>query len=270
MRTARGCLLVIAIAALIVPAAVAKIPRAFDYHSLLVSSDNPKELLLGTHNGMFRSLDGGRTWKAAGLAGRDVMNLAQDGPVIWATGHEVFTASDDGGRTWQNLTPKGLPTLDVHGFAVSAGGGRTLYAEIAGRGVYTSRDNGKSFQRLAADPAGAGMVMALTVALNGSIFAGDMQQGIYVHTGHGWTRTATGMAMALSVDPNDARRVIATTRGIALSTDSGRTWSAALKSKVMFGPIAWSPTDPGVAYAVGYDRSLWRTTDAGKSWSRIG
>src|SRR3989304_1769214 len=37
------------------------LPATSDYHSLLVSPDDPQRLLLGTHQGLYNSSDGGRT-----------------------------------------------------------------------------------------------------------------------------------------------------------------------------------------------------------------
>jgi photosystem II stability/assembly factor-like uncharacterized protein len=271
MRVSRALLAATAAALALAPSSLAQVPRASDYHSLLVSASNAKELLLGTHNGLFRSVDGGRTWKTAGLDNHDVMNLVQAGGTLWAAGHEVLAKSGDGGRTWTNVRPRDLPTLDVHGFAARPGKPNTLYAEIAGRGQYRSTDGGRTFQLLSKPPTGAGMIMGLSASSTGSLFAGDMQNGIFVSKdGRSWRQIATGMAMAVAVDPRNPGRVIATTKGVALSEDGGKSWQMALRSKVMFGPVAWSPHRSNLAYAVAVDRSLWRTTDGGTSWKKIG
>jgi photosystem II stability/assembly factor-like uncharacterized protein len=60
-----------------------------------------------------------------------------------------------------------------------------------------------------------------------------------------------------------------TSVGIEMSTDGGKTWHLSLKSNVMFGPVAWVATKPTVAYAVGFDRSFWRSDDRGASWTRV-
>jgi hypothetical protein len=36
------------------------------------------------------------------------------------------------------------------------------------------------------------------------------------------------------------------------------------------GPVAWAPGDPRIAYVVGFDRQLYRSADAGVTWSVVG
>jgi photosystem II stability/assembly factor-like uncharacterized protein len=247
----------------------ASVPRAADYHALLVLGGDPATMLLGTHRGVYRSTDGGRSWRLAGLAGQDAMNLVQARGAILMGGHDVFAVSVDGGKTWRPEHPTGLPTLDVHGLAVDPTNPRVVYAQIAMTGLYRSTDGGRSFHVVSRDVNGPMMSVAVTPA--GKLVVGDMTRGIYLSTtGRRWLHTATGMVMGLAVDPRDANRILATGDGIAISKDGGRTWSAALRSKVMFGPVAWSPSNPNLAYAVSDDRSLWRSIDGGKTWSRTG
>ncbi len=246
----------------------AAIPKASDYHSLLVLSPNAKTLLLGTHQGLFRSTDGGRRWRPDGLRGEDAMNLVRAGNTILMGGHDAFAESTNGGRSWRQFRPAGLPSLDVHGLAVDPRAPNVVYAQIAGTGLYVSADGGFSFRLVSSDVNGGMMQVAVTPA--GRLVVGDMSRGIWLsQTGRKWTHTATGMVMGVAVDPHDSNRVVATGRGIAISTDGGRNWRAALRSRVMFGPVAWAPDRPGLVYAVGYDRSLWRSSDSGKDWKRI-
>lgn len=270
-RFGRGHLAVLAAALLalaIVPVIAAGIPKASDYHSLIVSSTDPNTLLLGTHQGLYRSSDGGKTWHAAGLAGEDVMNLVRSGGTIFMGGHNVFAESTDGGKSWVAKRPSGLPNLDVHGLAADPRDPNTLYAQIANTGLYRSTDGARSFRLVSADVNGMMMQVAVTPA--GRLIVGDMSRGIFTSaTGKHWLNTANGMVMGIATDPKNPKRIVATGRGIAISNDGGRTWGTALASKLMFGPVAWSPQNPKLVYAVSYDRSLWRSTDAGKDWTRI-
>jgi Photosynthesis system II assembly factor YCF48 len=233
----------------------AAIPKASDYHSLLVLSPDAKALLLGTHQGLFRSTDGGHRWRPGGLRGEDAMNLVRAGNTILMGGHDVYAESTNDGRSWRHFRPAGLPSLDVHGLAVDPRAPNVVYAQIAGTGLYRSTDGGFSFRLVSSDVNGAMMQVAVTPA--GRLVVGDMSRGIWLsQTGRKWTHAATGMVMGVAVDPRDGNRVVATGRGIAISSDGGKSWSAALPSKRMFGPVAWAPDEPGLVYAVGYDRLL--------------
>jgi photosystem II stability/assembly factor-like uncharacterized protein len=59
-----------------------------------------------------------------------------------------------------------------------------------------------------------------------------------------------------------------TSYGVLLSTDGGKTWHPVLKTKVMFGPVAWA-ANTTVAYAVGFDQSIWRTDNGGQTWTKV-
>jgi photosystem II stability/assembly factor-like uncharacterized protein len=250
------------------PDSRAEVPKASDYHSLLILPPGTETLLLGTHQGLFRSTDGGRTWHTSGLAGEDAMNLVHAGSTILMGGHNVFAESSDGGRSWRHFRPAGLPSLDVHGLAADPRAPNVVYAQVAGIGLYRSTDGGFSFRLVSLDVNGAMMQVAVSPA--GGLIVGDMSRGIWLSkTGHKWLHTATGMVMGVAVDPRDARRIVATGRGIAISSDGGKSWSAALRSKVMFGPVAWASNQPGLVYAVGYDRSLWRSVNSGSTWRRV-
>jgi photosystem II stability/assembly factor-like uncharacterized protein len=250
-------------------ASTASVPRAGDYHALLILGGDPATMLLGTHQGVYRSTDAGRTWRLAGLPGQDAMNIVQVRGAILMGGHDVFAVSLDGGKTWRLTHPTGLPTLDVHGLAVDPANPKVVYAQIAMTGLYRSTDAGHSFHVVSRDVNGP--MMSVAVTPTGKLVVGDMTRGIFLSTsGRRWLHTATGMVMGLAVDPRDANKILATGDGVAISEDGGRTWSAALRSKVMFGPVAWSPSNPNLAYAVSDDRSLWSSLDGGKTWSRTG
>lgn len=251
----------------LIPAA--GLPRTSDYHSLLVAPSDPRGLVLGTHQGLFRSADGGRTWAKAELDGRDAMNLARPSRnMVWAAGHLVLAKSADGGSTWEDVRPSGLPSLDVHGFAVDPRDPSTVYAAIAGEGLFRSTDDARSFELRSRD-VGPG-VMALAVLPDGRILAGDMQRRLLassVNGGADWSGVVQVSVMGLAVNPARPELVLASGPGVLRSTDGGRTWAQTLQLEAGSGPVAWSSSDPDIAYVVGLDRSLWRSNDAGKTWS---
>ena len=72
------------------------------------------------------------------------------------------------------------------------------------------------------------------------------------------------------MNPSDPKRLLATGAGIALSNDAGRTWRSVLDLADGVGPVAWSQSDPQLAYAVGLNRTFYRSADGGKTWSAVG
>lgn len=249
------------------PSASIGLPNTADYHSLLVAPNDPARILLGTHAGLYESQDGGHTWNKVALTGQDAMNLARgDGETLWTAGHNVFAKSADGGTTWNDVRPQGLPTLDIHGFAVDPMKPQRLYAAVAGNGLFRSGDGGRSFTRISADVGGA--VMALAITPDGRILAGDMEQGLLAGSdgGSGWEPVLKAPVMGLAVNPADPKTIVAGGPGILLSTDGGATWRQVLALEQGAGPVAWSQSDADVGYAVGFDRTLYRTNDRGRTW----
>ncbi len=249
----------------------AGLPNTPDYHSLLVNPSDPQKLVLGTHTGLYVSSDGGRSWRFDALAGNDAMNLARPaGDIIWLAGHNVFKKSTDGGLTWTDVRPSGLPSLDIHGFAVDPRNPKALYAAVAGRGLYRSSDGGGSF--LPVSTQVGGNVMALAVMPDGRILAGDMQQGLLEspNGGKDWKQALRVQLMGLAVNPSNSKQVLAAGAGIALSTDGGRNWRSVLDLPQGAGPVAWSASDPKLAYAVGFNHRLYRSSDGGESWQPVG
>jgi photosystem II stability/assembly factor-like uncharacterized protein len=249
----------------------ATLPDTPDYHSLMVDPKDPRHLWLGSHAGLHESTDGGRTWSEAGLGGQDAMNLARSrrSQTIWAAGHLMFAKSTDGGVTWSNLEPEGLPTLDIHGFAADPKDSRHVYAAVAGQGLYQSADGAASFSLVSKSVGPA--VMALAIAPDGRILAGDMEQGLLIsgNGGASWTRVLSEGLMGLTINPNRPGRVLATgSSGISLSTDGGSSWQIVQAVPDGAGPVAWA-SKPQVAYAVGFDQVLYKSTDGGASWQPV-
>ena len=198
------------------PMSVAVVPKASDYHSLLVLPSDPNTLLLGTHTGSTARPTADARGSAAGLAGEDVMNLVQAGSTILMGGHNVFAASTDGGKSWHAAKPSGLPSLDVHGLAVDPRNPKTVYAQVAMTGLYRSTDGGRSFSLFSSDVNGMMMQVAVTPA--GSLVVGDMSRGIFLSsTGKHWLNTAHGAVLGVAVDPRNPKRIVATGGGIAVS-----------------------------------------------------
>jgi len=250
----------------------AGLPHTPDYHSLLVDATDADRVLLGTHVGVYETMDGGRRWTFAGLEGDDAMNLvAISESTIWVAGHEVLKRTTDAGASWKDVRPDGLPGLDIHGFAADPRfrDGSVLYAAVAGEGLYRSDDGGESFAQVSNGVGPA--VYGLTVTASGRLFAAE-QRGVFASDDDGrtWRVVLEEEVVGVAARPGESDTILATGSGIFRSTDGGATWDKVQEISEGAWPVAWAPSDPERAYVVGFDRKLYRTTDAGATWATVG
>lgn len=246
------------------------LPVAPDYHSLLVSRDDSRRILLGTHDGVYESIDGGQTWQQTTLVGEDAMTLEPaQGSLVWAAGHGVLALSADAGVTWNAVRPDGLPSLDIHAFTIDPTDRRGVYAAVAGEGLYYSSDGGSTFGLVSAEFGGN--FTTLELGRNGEMLAGDAEKGLLLSSdkGRSWQPLSERALSGLALHPVDPNVVLVGGPGLLLSGDGGRSFRQVLDVEQGAGPVAWAPSDGDVGYAVGFDRILYRTNDGGESWEAV-
>jgi len=245
------------------------VPEAPDYHAVLVDDENPLRVLLGTHDGVFESSNGGQTWQRTTLVGADAMSLnsAADS-TVWVSGHGVLSVSADGGRTWRSVVPRGVPSLDIHAFAVDPLDSRNIYAAIAGRGLYHSKNEGVSFVRVSRDVGGNVVSLALTE--NGELIASDSGRGLLLTLdgGRSWEPLMSTALSGLAVNPKSPGTILGGGPGVLLSWDGGRSFKEVLDLPQGASSVAWAPSNADVAYVLGMDGALYWTVDGGQTWRR--
>jgi photosystem II stability/assembly factor-like uncharacterized protein len=238
---------------------------------ILVDPRNPDIVLVAAmghvygpnvERGVFRSTDGGRTWKKVlykdDVTGAVDLCFAPDNSrVVYATlwhpirkpwdhgtsygpGGGIYK-STDGGATWTELAGHGLPAGDLGriGIAVAPGNhGRRVYAIIEAKkdsGLYRSDDAGATWQRTTTDPRIAG------IWFFGQVFAdphnADVvyvpETSVYRSTDAGRTFTSIKGAPGgddyhvVWIDPeNTQRMILGCDQGATISLDGGQTWSS--------------------------------------------
>ena len=271
-------------------------PSALWYWTMAVAPSNPDTLVLGSSSGLFRSGDGGTSWQTVGPKDFEATSLAVAGSTMLAggvrasantepivrtaagrtgpNGAGILLTSSDGGVTWASKHPHGLPATAIQALAVMPGRSSVIDALLTDGRLYQSTDGGTRFALISTHTEKTPWAIAL--AGPGHLVAGDMDTGSYVSSnGRTWTLTpfhdsrGGRMVMEYATQPNDPSHVLMSAYGVDLSTNDGATWRQVLKTDVMFGPVAFSESAPSIAYAVGFDSSLWRSSNGGLTWTQV-
>jgi photosystem II stability/assembly factor-like uncharacterized protein len=193
----------------------------------------------GEGGGIYRSSDGGRTWRSSGLAGHAVRALVaapSDPDTLVAGALDGVFRSRDGGRNWEMITPANDPEL-------------------------------RNFDSLAIDPRDPEIIYAGTFHLPWKTIDG----------GRDWLAIHDGMlddsdVLSLTVNASNPEQVFASAcSGIYRSDDSGAHWKRIQgipDSSRRTLVIRFDPSHPDTLYA-GTTEGLWKSTEAGARWRRV-
>jgi hypothetical protein len=125
-------------------------------HTHALALDHVRNTLwLGTHQGLSRSQDEGKTWSKVDVKGEvpstDFMALAIDPTnpqTLYAAGHGLWVIkSIDGGTTWVQKK-QGLDGDDVHALAMDPNDPQKLHAWVMDKGLYRSTNGGDVWARV--------------------------------------------------------------------------------------------------------------------------
>lgn len=245
-------------------------------------------LLVGTQQGMYRSVDRGDTFTQVAMGDApggyvtDLdLNPGTSSPV-WAAveGRGIFVSTDQGATFGTNLwgnTQSGAPAAGRYGFVsmgVSADG-TTMYANAASYtppsgsvvpvAVWKSTDSGKTWSDITTNALAPGNYT------RGSRSIPD------------WRRIANcqcGYDQTLGVDPQDPNRVYMGFQDLWRSDDGGQTWTdvsydATYTNELMhvdhhamvFSPPSHRTAGQPTGIWVGNDGGIWSSQDNGGSWT---
>jgi photosystem II stability/assembly factor-like uncharacterized protein len=232
-------------------------------------------LLAGTSVGLYRSPDGGASWRFSGLAGKGVSALAvareaaSAGPSASATGGGLFVRRSGRGSARPVALRDDRP-LEVH-----AGTGR--------RELFVSHDSGATWEPLTPPSDGFHrMIRSITLSSGPPRRIGVLVQdeGFFLSEddGRSWSAAASaplGRAINLVVaSVHDDRKLFALTvdRGVHYSEDGGTTWtkSEGIPADEVLLAIAEPAEDAQVVFAASLLRTVYRSADGGRTFTRIG
>jgi photosystem II stability/assembly factor-like uncharacterized protein len=236
-----------------------------DVHSLAFVDDDPQHLLFGHHHGLLETTDGGRNWRPlATRADAMEMGAAGSGSIVIA-GHDVFTASADGGATWKDI-PAGLPSLDIHGFTRDPGDPARMWAYPTSGGFWESRDGGSHWEQVYAD----NILFPVATTQNGqTVLYGVDISGLASSAdgGRSWTPLTTPPAYpftSFTATADGSVLLVGSLDGLFRSDDGGRAWS---KLPFVGSAFAIGVTSDGRDIAVvTKETEFFRSRDGGQTW----
>ena len=169
------------------------------------------------------------------------------------------------------------PTNENVAYVGSASGGVWKTTDQGANWVsVTSRLNSMHIDALAIDPSNPSTIYAGTgeTYMPGDDFA---YMGVYVtyDAGANWTLLANTADLPLSavssiaIDPTDTSRIyISGNTGVYVSADAGSTWNKTSLTGFV-EQLMISTVDHNTIFATGSQTNLWRSTDAGVTWTAL-
>ncbi|HYW72494.1 MAG TPA: peptidoglycan-binding protein [Pyrinomonadaceae bacterium] len=266
-------------------------------HAMTQSESNPNILLVGTINGIFRSMDSGETWAplptgalAAAAAQQradkevDVESLAIDprnSNVIYAGTWWLPYKSTDGGQTWKIIKKGIIDDSDIFAINIDPRNADHIIASACS-GIYETRDAGENWAKVQGIPSQSRRTRAILQhpSMPGLVFAGTTEG--FWRSGSGgannsWMVTTSRQLEinSIAVHPQNPNTVFIGTNnyGVMVSTDGGKNF---IPSNTGFSgrfvdAILADRENPNRVYATTINTTtgggfFFVSTDGGASW----
>ncbi|NJO23879.1 MAG: hypothetical protein HC868_14320, partial [Sphingomonadales bacterium] len=191
---------------------------------------------------------------------------------LYVAGPGVGTLkSIDAGKTWVPIG-QGLPSHDVIALAAHSSAADTVYAVLAGKGIYRSEDGGKRWRMMDKGPQ-AELRNFIHSGMEGSMQSGWLfaatDKGVYramdCFCGFRIAGSLPGAVSAVTYDSKQPKELYAAVGKDVFSTaNGGEDWQAAASPGGDVSALAYSPS--GVLYALLADGRVVRSRDKGLRW----
>ena len=203
------------------PGAWEHVVREHNSNTVFVHPTDPNIVLAGTHDGVYRSTDRGKTFKRANFPDKkmEIWSFLVDAgnpKLMYAGGSPIAVyRSEDSGETWKRLPDPQMPTRCVMPFqcrvmrmAQHPGKPGTIFAALEVGGVMRTTDGGETWKDCSPDL----VRLAKLPHLKSKIASDTADEGML--DGH-----------AITINPADPDAVIVAVRmGLFRTADDGDTW----------------------------------------------
>jgi photosystem II stability/assembly factor-like uncharacterized protein len=269
-----------------------------DIDELVVDPQHARIMFASSGAGVFKSANGGRTWRPQDLSRSRVDELAMapaDPKTLYVGTARGVVKTTDGGASWQATSSELLANetaerrqhrLDegyVYALVVDRRDPDIVYAGTWETGVFKTTDGGASWRRmglgsvntLVLDPRDPDTIYAGAVgaaAGPGSIYDWS---GVFKSGDGGASWQPVGLqgtnVSGLALDPQHPETVYAGTdeKGVFKSTDGGASWHPAGLQGTNVGPLMLDPQHPETVYAGTDEDGAFKSTDGGRTWRAL-
>ncbi|HWS17815.1 MAG TPA: hypothetical protein VN223_07360, partial [Candidatus Elarobacter sp.] len=207
--------------------------------ALSISASNPKILVVGALDGIYRSRDGGHDFERISPANhaeiKNIESIAIDPvnpDVIYAGTWHLPWKTEDGGKTWHSIKKGVIDDSDVFSIVIDPSQPANLFISACS-GIYRSDSAGELFRKIQGIPYSARRTRMLQMdpTDHNVVYAGTTE-GLWKTTDAGVTwKHMTGSNIIINdvlVDPRNSLRVLLATdrSGVLASDDGGVTFTA--------------------------------------------
>jgi photosystem II stability/assembly factor-like uncharacterized protein len=218
---------------------------------------------------------------STGLVGfaADSVAPAPDGSALWVGSHLGLYRSIDNGATWKRMLPgvtlRAVVPAPADAMTVYAGGEVRGENEAA---FYCSHNGGASWIPMTGGITQGPIVSLAVHPDDANVGYAGTRNGVFKTTdfGHNWTALSlTEAAFGLAIDPIEPERLYATQgRRLVHSHDGGATWHVlmdgtvpTLGARLLYG-VAVAAADPKSLAVIDGER-VFITRDSGKTWNAM-
>ncbi len=257
----------------------------FDHaHGMALDPVDATKLYIATHDGLY-VLENDRDLFRIGNNRDDLMGFTAhpaEAKTFFSSGHPSrggnigFQKSTDGGMTWEKISQGLGGPVDFHSMTVSTVSPDIVYGFFGGK-IQRSTDGGQNWEYT------KGVVSPISLSshptLENVIYAAT-QNGVQLSEDKGdtWKSISSqlegGAVSVFALHPADAKYALAFSEqlgGLGKSTDAGGTWQRIPEN---FGGgailyIAFSKTEPDIAYSLTNTNSVYKSTNRGEEWLKV-
>ena len=206
--------------------------------ALAQAPSDPKTMVAGAVDGVYRSLDSGATWQKISPQQKEFYEVESvaidpvDAKTIYVGTWHLPWKTTDGGENWVSIHKGVLVDSDVFSIIVDPKAPETVYASACS-GIYKSINGGAEFQKITGIPHDSSRTRVLMQdsTARGTVFAGTTE-GLF-HTsdaGKTWARNSHSdwIINDIFIDPQDDKHVLLATdrTGVMMSNDGGATFTS--------------------------------------------